>query len=114
MFVRIPSSTGVARDVLRNVTYVLRNNGRIGVVRDGIYSFLFKRSNVESLVVDWVANVLYWIEGGTAVSSESIYVNTYGRCAYACVCVLFLVSFIVPVWVCGCHVNAPLAFTHRS
>ena len=77
IFVYVLSSTGVARDVLRNVTYVLRNNGRIGVVRDGIYSFLFERSNVESLVVDWVANVLYWIEGGTMVSSESVYVNTY-------------------------------------
>ena len=77
MFVYVLSSTGVARDVLRNLTYVLRNNGRIGVLRNGMYTFLFERSNVESLVVDWVANVLYWIEGGTTVSSESVYVNTY-------------------------------------
>ena len=66
-------STGVARDVLRNVTYVLRDIGdylQIGVVQDGSFSVLFERSNVESLTVDWVANVLYWIESGTVVSSR--------------------------------------------
>ena len=66
-------STGVAWDVLRNVTYVLRDIGdylQIGVVRDGSYSVLFERRNVESLTVDWVANMLYWIEGGTVVSSR--------------------------------------------
>ena len=66
-------STGVARDVLRNVTYVLRDIGdylQIGVVRDGSYSVLFERSNVESLTVDWVANMLYWIESGTVVSNR--------------------------------------------
>ena len=63
----------MAQDVLRNVTYVLRDIGvylQIGVVRDGSYSVLFERSNVESLTVDWVANVLYWIESGTVVSSR--------------------------------------------
>ena len=59
--------------MLRNVTYILRDIGvylQIGVVRDGSYSVLFERSNVESLTVDWVANMLYWIESGTVVSSR--------------------------------------------
>ena len=88
----VSSSTGVARDVLHNVTYVLRDNWQIGIVQDGDYSLLFERSNVESLVVDWVANLLYWIEGGTTVSSEKCartYANMYIVCLFTCVCALF-------------------------
>ena len=82
----------MAQDVLRNVTYVLRDNEQIGVVNGNSYSVLFERSNVESLTVDWVANVLYWIEGGSTVSS--------GNCLYEYVCSCACVHIIV--YTCTC------------
>ena len=77
--------------MLRNVTYVLRDNEQIGVVNGSSYSVLFERSNVESLTVDWVANVLYWIEGGSTVS---------GNCLYEYVCSCACVHVIV--YTCTC------------
>lgn len=88
----------MAQDVLRNVTYVLRDNEQIGVVNGSSYSVLFERSNVESLTLDWVTNMLYWIEGGSTVSSENC------LCEYvcSCACVHVIEHTCTCVHVCEC------------
>ena len=85
--------TGVARDVLRNVTYVLHNGNRIGMVNGGTYFFLFQRSTAKSLTVDWVANVLYWIEGGSMVSI-GIWFDSVDVCAQAVMCSMSVAAIV--------------------
>ena len=100
--------TGLAQDILRNVTYVLHNGNRIGVVNGSTYSFLFQRSTAKSLTVDWVANVLYWIEGGSMVSN-GIWFDSVDVCAQAVMCTVCL---WLPLCVCNHTRKCVYCFVH--